>query len=113
MVSYYKNKKYYLDYRARRNKEIYKRNTLYIYEYLRSHPCVDCGNCDPRVLQFDHVRGEKKMPVSNMARFYYSQDTIMNEIKKCDIRCANCHAIRTAMERRYHVSIQVNKRVAK
>ena len=32
----------------------------YILDYLSTHPCVDCGESDIRVLEFDHVRGRKK-----------------------------------------------------
>jgi hypothetical protein len=31
----------------------------YIWQFLLSHPCVDCGENDPTVLEFDHVRGRK------------------------------------------------------
>jgi hypothetical protein len=63
--------------------------------YLIDHPCVDCGNTDPRVLEFDHVRGKKVMSISDLIRYGRSWEVIFVEIKKCQVRCANCHKIRT------------------
>ena len=57
--------------------------------------CADCGNDNPMVLEFDHVRGKKKNNISNMVKSYYSWRSISDEINKCDIVCANCHKIRT------------------
>lgn len=58
--------------------------------------CADCGyNKSAHALQFDHVRGDKKGNVSNLIRSDYSWDTIKIEIEKCEVVCANCHAIRT------------------
>ena len=59
--------------------------------YLSEHPCVDCGERDIIVLDFDHVRGQKIRSVTDMARLGVSLDTMMAEIDKCEIRCANCH----------------------
>lgn len=67
------------------------RNKEYIAEYLGSHSCVDCGESDPIVLEFDHVRGEKRKDVSVMVQQCCSIQTIRNEIDKCEVRCANCH----------------------
>lgn len=63
--------------------------------YLLEHPCVDCGNTDIRVLHFDHVRGEKYNDVTHMIQRGNSWALISEEIAKCEIRCANCHMIRT------------------
>ena len=64
-------------------------------EYLLEHPCVDCGNADIRVLQFDHVRGVKVTEVMKLAHQGVKWSRVEEEIAKCDIRCANCHMIRT------------------
>jgi len=75
------------------------RNKLYVKEYLEGKECVDCGNSDIRVLEFDHVRGEKLYHVSYMVTKAYKLDLVKQEIEKCEIRCCNCHRIIT-QERR-------------
>ncbi len=67
----------------------------YVYSYLKFHPCVDCGNSDIRVLEFDHVRGIKVDNVSVMVVKSAPIEKIQEEIDKCDVRCANCHRIVT------------------
>jgi hypothetical protein len=58
--------------------------------------CVDCGYNEHAVaLQFDHIGDDKKMNVSDMIRSDYSWITIMQEIGKCEVRCANCHSVMT------------------
>ena len=66
---------------------------IYIKAYFETHPCVDCGNDDWRVLEFDHVRGEKWRNISSIMT--EPLDRIIQEIEKCDSVCANCHKIRT------------------
>lgn len=78
-------------------KKVWKKKK-YILEYLKNHACVDCDNDDIRVLDFDHVRGEKKNHVSTMVRDRTSVSVLISEIEKCDIRCANCHRIRTGIQ---------------
>jgi hypothetical protein len=85
-----------------RQREVANRNSSLILEYLQQHPCVDCGESDPLVLEFDHVRGEKKYNVSDLIRRYAGWKTIMAEIDKCDIRCANCHRRATAKRQGMH-----------
>jgi hypothetical protein len=69
----------------------------FVLGYLKSHPCVDCGETDPIVLDFDHVRGEKRYAVTAMISHQFGLKTIAKEMEKCDIRCANCHRRKTAL----------------
>jgi len=75
------------------------RATYFIYEYLSNHPCVDCGEYDPAVLTFDHIRGDKRMDVAAMALEGYSIEALTEEIAKCEVVCSNCHMRRTSMRR--------------
>ena len=68
----------------------------FLAAYLRDHPCVDCGNADLRVLDFDHrPEAGKRKDVMAMVREGFSIAKIAEEIAKCDVRCRNCHAIVT------------------
>ena len=63
--------------------------------------CIDCGYAaHAEALQFDHIDNNKKASVSNLIRSDYSWVTIMTEINKCEIRCANCHAVKTSQRKR-------------
>lgn len=54
--------------------------------------CVDCGyRGDPTALQFDHVRGVKIKAVSQFSNL----EKALAEAAKCEIRCANCHTVKT------------------
>lgn len=58
-------------------------------------PCVDCKQSYPfYVMDFDHVRGTKLFAISSQLD-YVSLETLLKEIAKCEVVCANCHRIRT------------------
>jgi 5-methylcytosine-specific restriction endonuclease McrA len=59
--------------------------------------CVDCGEKDIIVLEFDH-QGDKKYEISRMVNEALSLDKLEEEISKCVIRCANCHRRKTAKD---------------
>jgi protein-arginine kinase activator protein McsA len=96
---YRANREYYLR-KARTHRSIaVQRAWTYILTFLETNPCVDCGESDPRVLEFDHRdRASKKASVSVLVTEGYAVSTIAREISKCDVRCANCHTIKTREE---------------
>lgn len=64
------------------------------YVGLKQKPCMDCGQVFPScVMEFDHVRGEKLKPVSQLRVSKLS--TLLAEVAKCDLVCSNCHRMRT------------------
>jgi hypothetical protein len=67
----------------------------YVRDYLSNHHCVDCGEADIRVLEFDHVRGQKRETVGILINRGYPLSTIIEEISKCEVVCSNCHKKRT------------------
>lgn len=85
--------------RVDQNRYQRNRNKAFVDRYKRLHgKCTDCGTTDHRVLQFDHL-SDKKNDVSNMIFGGNSLKVIKAEIRKCEIRCANCHTIITAQRR--------------
>ncbi len=72
-----------------------------VTNYLSSHPCVDCGEKDIIVLDFDHVK-EKSANVSTLVARNAREWRLIEEIEKCVVRCANCHRRKTARERRWY-----------
>lgn len=93
----------------RRNSEKYKRcrqqnqpryrkqRRELLKDYLLGKQCVDCGERDPMVLEFDHVRGVKQGDIGTMLS-HYCWSRILEELEKCEIRCANCHRRKTARD---------------
>ena len=78
--------------RVNRNNVRYaKEKRAWFYAYLAEHPCIDCGESDPDVLDCDHVRGNKTAVVSVLLQGKYSLKRLMAEVELCEIRCANCH----------------------
>lgn len=67
---------------------------------LKAAPCTDCGGRFPAVcMDFDHVRDTKRGNVSVLVTGGYSLESILREIAKCELVCANCHRVRTARRR--------------
>lgn len=77
------------------------------WDYLIScGGCVDCGETDPLVLDFDHVdMSDKGHNVCDLVRQGYPISKIQEEIDKCVVKCANCHRRHTAEQLGWHRGI--------
>lgn len=96
-----------LDRKWENQRKLRRRNAQFVWDYLLEHPCIECGNSNPIVLEFDHRNGKKseKYCISNLVRYGFSLENIKAEIKKCDVMCANCHKIRTAKQLNWYLHI--------
>lgn len=67
--------------------------------YLGERACVDCGQADPRVLDFDHIDpATKRDTIHALVHQAVSWEALLTEIEQCQVRCANCHRRRTAAQ---------------
>lgn len=70
--------------------------TAWLVSLKAGRPCTDCGRIYPhQVMQWDHRPGLEKLGDVSEAFWGRSRDEVLAEIAKCDLVCANCHAIRT------------------
>lgn len=82
-----------------RNRKNREKRQNFVLNYLVDHPCVICGESDPIVLDFDHIeRASKTNNICDMVRNVRSEKSIIEEIQKCQVLCANCHRRKTAKE---------------
>ena len=92
---HYKNnkKKYY------KNKLKNKERAKKAVNLLKNKPCTDCGGSFPSVaMDFDHTKDNK---VKNVA-YYVASNSLgkaLEELKKCELVCSNCHRVRTLNRR--------------
>ena len=71
----------------------------FLSDYLNDKVCNHCGDGRKVVLEFHHLR-DKNFNLADATK--KSIGTIIREIEKCEILCANCHRIVTAEERGYY-----------
>jgi len=96
---YAANKQRYFDNAAAWQAKFARARTEWLLKYLASHPCVDCGESDPIVLEFDHLRDKSfNIGVGLTTKRW---DELLADIEKCEVVCANCHRRRTARRGRF------------
>lgn len=92
------SKRYYKDNKTKHKAIVTERKKLrisenreFLREILESNPCVDCGESDIRILDFDHIKGKKIACVTLMAVSPVGLKKLKHEVEKCVVECANCH----------------------
>jgi 5-methylcytosine-specific restriction endonuclease McrA len=106
-----RSKKYYEDNREKHLVEVRKHRKRqrfklrkYVWSYKQAHPCISCGEQDPRVLEFSHINKKSKyMNVAHMVGQAVSITRLNKEIDKCEILCANCHRRKTFIQESWFV----------
>jgi hypothetical protein len=84
----------------RQDARTYRQKIAAIIQGARSTPCLDCGvQLPPTVMEFDHVRGEKRFNIGQWHRAKLApgetkEQIVREEIAKCEVRCPNCHRMR-------------------
>lgn len=75
-------------------RERYRDNQAWVQAYKLQHGCTDCGwNAHHAGLEFDHVEPRLRGTVGR--QMGKSLKVIQEEIARCEVVCATCHAIRT------------------
>jgi hypothetical protein len=73
-------------------------NRMNLLEYFKTHHCIVCDESNPIVLDFDHREQEDKILNISQMIYHHNWDSILKEIEKCDVLCANHHRIRTSKQ---------------
>jgi hypothetical protein len=89
LAYYYKNKD-----QVKRNALKSKKRRKELLNGLKRKPCMDCGGEFPPVCMHFHHRDPKEKLFEIADKLTCSIIKLMEEISKCDLICANCHAIR-------------------
>ena len=89
--SWKKRKEYY----KRSVKDTYNKNIKFIHKEKLKRGCACCGyKLSAYALDFDHIDPSTKVyDIAKMAT--RRLDKIQEEIKKCQVLCANCHRVKT------------------
>ena len=88
----------------------YKRRTrratrIKALEYVAEKGCCDCGERDPRVLEFDHIdSADKDHNISKLLAdgHTWGSEKLRSEIRKCRVICANCHRRHTIVQQGHY-----------
>ncbi|MCW2606152.1 MAG: hypothetical protein JWO60_845 [Frankiales bacterium] len=90
---------------ARRTRDLRDEYHRRLLAYLDGQACVECGEDDVVVLEFDHREATGKVrEVARLISDLVASAKVEAEMAKCDVCCANCHRRRTAergRQRRY------------
>jgi hypothetical protein len=96
---YAKNRKSENAHVKRRKLEIKK----WFFEYKSNLSCSKCEENHPATLEFHHKRDQKKdKAIGNMVADGCSIKKILEEVKKCEVLCSNCH-------KKFHFDEKTNK----
>ena len=74
------------------------RNQSLVRKYLLNSSCLLCHEDDPDLLEFDHIESNNKKGDISRLVSNAGKQTLIDEIAKCRVLCANCHRLHTAKQ---------------
>lgn len=86
--------------KVRLKKQARYKKLMGIIRLAKDRPCAICGKSYPAcVMQFDHIPGRGRKLFCVALGTAKSESRLTEEIAKCDVVCANCHAVKTEERR--------------
>lgn len=95
---YDKHKEEYKGRALKRKSNLVMENQNKMLDFLSKCKCADCGETNPIILEFDHINPQNKAHTIAKMLPTHLWESILVEIEKCEVVCANCHKIRTAKQ---------------
>lgn len=77
-----------------KNKTYREKVREFVQEEKQKSPCTDCKKYFPYyVMEYDHIHSK----INSIAKLTSSgsMNQVIEEIKKCELVCSNCHKVRT------------------
>ena len=82
--------------RVRQTKEHRRRLADWHNQIKATTPCADCGGIfHPVSMAWDHLPGNDKLSEISLLVRSGRTRLALEEMKKCELVCANCHAVRS------------------
>ena len=81
------------------------RNAVIVAQY-RESGCKKCGDKRSYVLDFHHRDSTTKNETINYLMKSGGEQTLLNELKKCDVLCANCHREFHYLNKKFNISYE-------
>jgi len=88
--------------RIKKRKKIKIELIRFLISHFKDNPCLHCGESNPILLQFDHLR-DKKVNISTAVINMWSIERLQCEIDKCQVLCSNCHTLKTAKDYNWYM----------
>ena len=88
----------YMSWAARKksNEKVVNKRFKFITRYKRLVGCAFCGYKEnPVALHYDHIDPKEKSFTVSKGYKSKGMEALKNEIRKCQVLCANCHAVKT------------------
>ncbi len=77
--------------------ETFKRNTKWWFDIKKGLKCERCGFSHPAALDFHHKDpSQKQFELGGRNSYKKNEKKILEEMKKCEVLCSNCHRIEHA-----------------